>query len=248
MCSFRDGLQTLPDAIGSRLGSRLQTGTRVTGVRRIDSAEGSGFEVNCEFNGEARKLFCHKLVMATPAYIGARLLGTVSQELAALLNEVPYASIASVPLGYRIEDIPMELDGFGFLIPRGTGYRILGTIWNSSLFEGRSPEGWALLTTYIGGATDPEATRLSDEELREAVHSDLIRTLGVKGLPKALPVTRWERALPQYEIGHATRLKSIDKVLGEIPGLAIAGNYLHGISLGDCLENGSRIAESLFRN
>lgn len=247
MCSFRDGLQTLPSSIANQLGSRLKTGTRVTGIRCVDGAEGSGYEVTCESGGDVQKLMCRKLVMATPAFIGAKLLKGVSSELAYLLEEVPYASIASVPLGYRLEDIPIALDGFGFLIPRGTGYRILGTIWNSSLFEGRSPEGWALLTTYIGGATDPAATGLSDEALREAVHADLVRTIGVKGLPRALPITRWEKALPQYEIGHASRLKSIESLLTRIPGLAIAGNYLHGISLGDCLENGAKIAESLFQ-
>src|SRR4029450_8207317 len=151
---------------------------------------------------------------------------------------------ASVPLAYRTAQVGRRLDGFGFLAPRGAGLRMLGTIWNSSLFPDRAPAGWVLLTSFIGGATDPEAIALGDEELTAIVHRDLQRALGIEGGAGGPPTTRWEHAIPQYLLGHAARVEQIEAALGRHPGLYLAGNYLRGVSLGDCLHQATRIAES----
>lgn len=237
LCSFRNGLSALSEALSKSLGDSLLTSARI-----IDISSTGVFEIKIEHRGEIKTINSSTLVVSTPAYVAAHLLGGIAPEIAALVAEIPYASIASVPLAYRADQIARKLDGFGFLAPRGEGLRTLGSIWNSSLFAGRAPEGWVCLTNFIGGATDAEAIKLSDEELIRIVHDDLNEVLGVNGEPRRLPIKRYERAIPQYTLGHAARVERIESMLRDSPGLWIAGNYLRGISLGDCIKQAERVA------
>jgi protoporphyrinogen/coproporphyrinogen III oxidase len=244
LCSFRRGLSALPEALSGSLGDRLLTGARIINI----TSSTDGFEIKIEHRGEIKTVGGRALVVSTPAHVTGRLLGAVAPEIAALVAEIPYVSIASVPLAYRAGQVARKLDGFGFLAPRGEGLRTLGSIWNSSLFAGRAPEGWVCLTNFIGGATDPEAIKLSDEELIRTVHNDLNEVLGLGGEPRRLPITRYERAIPQYTLGHAARVERIEAALRGVSGLYIAGNYLRGISLGDCIKNAGRVAVEIDRS
>jgi oxygen-dependent protoporphyrinogen oxidase len=243
LCSFRHGLSALPETLSRSLGDRLLTGARIIGIKSA-----GGFEIKIEHRGEIKTINSPALVVSTPAYVTAHLLGPVAPEIAALVAEIPYVSIASVPVAYRAEQVARKLDGFGFLAPRGEGLRTLGSIWNSSLFAERAPEGWVCLTNFIGGATDPEAIKLGDEELIRIVHDDLGKVLGVSGEPRRMPITRYERAIPQYTLGHAARVERIEAMLRDISGLWLAGNYLRGISLGDCIKNAERVAVEIARS
>ncbi len=240
LCSFRDGLQRLPQALAAALGDSLLTGARVNSIG-TNTASGQ-FEVSFECRGEMKTVTAATLVMATPADATARLLNNSAPEVATLVADIPYTSLVSLPLAYRSEQVARKLDGFGFLAPRREGLRVLGSIWNSSLFAERAPEGWVLLNNFIGGETDPEAVRLSDEELIGIVHRDLQKVLGSTGEPRRLPVTRWSRAIPQYVIGHAARVAQIEAALKNRRGLWLAGNYLRGVALGDCLKRAKQIA------
>jgi oxygen-dependent protoporphyrinogen oxidase len=242
LCSFRRGLGALPQALATAIGDSLLTGARVTGV----SSNAAGFEIGVEHRNEIKTFNCPNLVVATPADAAAQLLGETAPEIAALVAGIPYASLASVPLAYRAEQLTRELDGFGFLAPRGEGLRTLGSIWNSSLFADRAPDGWIVTTNFIGGATDPEAVNLGDEELIRIVQDDLSRVLGVSGEPRQLPITRYERAIPQYNLGHAARVARIEAELHNRQGLWLAGNYLRGVSLGDCINQAECVALEYF--
>src|SRR5215468_466258 len=243
LCSFRHGLSALPEALAKSLGDSLLTRARI-----IDISSTGGFEIKIEHRGEIKTINSSTLVLSTPAYVAGRLLSGIAPEIAALVAEIPYVSIVSVPLAYRAEQVSRKLDGFGFLAPRGEGLRTLGSIWNSSLFAGRAPEGWACLTNFIGGATDREAIKLSDEELIRIVHNDLNKALGLSGEPRRLPITRYERAIPQYTLGHAARVERIESLLRDTHGLWISGNYLRGVSLGDCIKNADRVAVEIDRS
>ncbi|HZF38979.1 MAG TPA: protoporphyrinogen oxidase [Blastocatellia bacterium] len=251
LCSFRYGLSALPEALSRSLGDRLLTGARIINIIKSTG----GFEIKVEHRGDVKTINSSTLIISTPAYVAAHLLDAVAPEIAALVAEIPYVSIASVPLAYRAEQVARELDGFGFLAPRSEGLRTLGSIWNSSLFAGRAPEGWVCLTNFIGGATDTEAIKLGDEELIRIVHDDLRKVLGVSGEPRRLPIARYERAIPQYTLGQAARVERIESMLRgnpklwpELwPGLWIAGNYLRGISLGDCIKQAERVAAEIDR-
>jgi oxygen-dependent protoporphyrinogen oxidase len=133
------------------------------------------------------------------------------------------------------------MQGFGNLIPRTEGIRTLGTIWASSLFSGRAPQGWQLLLNFIGGSLDPELAKLSESEIVQAVHQDLQKTLLKPNstiAPQKIALHRWERAIPQYEIGHLDRLARVETALQESPGLYISANFIGGVALGDCVKRG----------
>src|SRR4029077_13371989 len=108
-------------------------------------------------DGTEQTFTTENLILATPTAVSAALLASLSSVLTALLHAVEYAPVAVVSLAYRKQDVGHSLNGFGFLVPRSAGLRTLGTIWNSSLFPGRAPEGHVLLTSFIGGALDPSA-------------------------------------------------------------------------------------------
>lgn len=241
LCSFRDGLNTLPQRLAQELGSALMLEAEVRSI----SKSPEGFELAVEHQAQLKQFTCSTLIVATPADAAARLLAAISPSLSSLLSEIPYASLASVPLAYRAEQLGRQADGFGFLAPRSEGLRTLGSIWNSSLFTGRAPEGWVLTTNFIGGATDPEAVTLSDDELISTVHTDLSKALGISGEARRLPITRYERAIPQYEIGHAARVARLEAELQNHPGLRMAGNYLHGVAIGDCIRQAEQLATEI---
>ena len=249
LCSFRRGLQTLLQAIAAALGESLLTEAHITSISTSNDGETSSrFKITIEHQGETKTFSSAKLIVAAPAYAAAHLLSECAPEVAALIADIPYAALASVPLGYRREQITHTLDGFGFLAPRSAGLRMLGSVWNSSLFPDRAPEGYVCLTNFIGGATNPEAIKLSDEELIRIVHSDLQKVLGITGEPRRLPITRHERAISQYVLGHAARVAQIEAALDNKPGLWLTGNYLRGVSLGDCIKHATHVAEEAARD
>jgi oxygen-dependent protoporphyrinogen oxidase len=161
------------------------------------------------------------------------------------LEQIEYAGVAVVSLGYPLPDIGRSLNGFGFLVPRPSGLRILGTVWNSSLFPGRAPEGDALLTSFVGGATDPAAIQRSSAQLVELAHKDLAPILGIQKEPTFSNVKVWSRAIPQYNLGHLAHLAAIEKLRLRFPGLHLATNYLHGPSIGTCVEQAFKLANEI---
>ena len=234
LCSFRHGMQTLTDTLAKSLGESLQTSARVMKASRFSNAK---FQVSYKQNNETKTVETNSLILTTPSFATAQIISEIAPEISSLLSEIPYTSLVTVPLAYRSEQISRALDGFGFLAPRGQGLRTLGSIWNTSLFENRAPEGWVLLNNFIGGETDREAMTLNDNELIGIVHHDLQKVLGISGEPRQLPITRWPRAIPQYNLGHAKRIATIEKALQNYSGLKLIGNYLHGVALGDCIKN-----------
>jgi protoporphyrinogen/coproporphyrinogen III oxidase len=243
--TFRDGNERLIKALAASLGPALRSEVSVSEIRRTDMAEGAKYQVTVTANGSADQIIADRLVLATPTHIAASLLHSVSTELASTLSSIEYAPIAVVSLGYRKSVVGHSLEGFGFLIPRSAGLRTLGTVWNSSLFPGRAPDGHALFTNFIGGATDPQAITLSANELVALIHKEIAPSLEIHQSPTFSNVTLYPRALPQYNLGHSERLASLQKLRAELPSLWLAGNYLRGPSIGACLEQAQSVAEEI---
>ncbi len=244
LCSFRHGLETLPQVMAKSLGKSVRTGATILKLAQISASK---FQISFEQQRETETIEARSLLVATPASVAAQLLGDLAPELASLLTEIPYTKLCAVPLAYRTEQLARPLDGFGFLAPRDQGLRILGSIWNSSLFTNRAPEGWVMLNNFIGGETDQAAFDLSDDELLAIVHRDLQTVLGITGEPRRLPITRWQRAIPQYNLGHAARVAAIEAALSQQPGLWLVGNYLRGVAIGDCLKRGKELASEVIK-
>jgi oxygen-dependent protoporphyrinogen oxidase len=246
MFSFTSGMQTFPDAIGLVLGKRLRLEATVRSVQR--SRDGAGrnsgsFDVAYEEHGESRVLAADAVILATPAYVASTLLRDLSTPTANLLDEVYYPPVAEVFLGYREDQFTMPLDGFGYLVPARESRNILGTIWSSSIFPHRAPEGHVALTTFVGGARQPGLIDGDDDDCLRLVLEDLRSIMGVQGEPVYSRVVRWPKAIPQYNLGYQTLLSGLEALERELPGFFFCSNYKGGIAVGDCLMSGKRTAE-----
>jgi oxygen-dependent protoporphyrinogen oxidase len=243
--SFRDGNETLVSALAGKLGSALRTEVSVSGISCKSMASSVKFEVELSARGSTEKITADNLVLAAPTHVIATLLRNPQNECALSLASIEYAPVAVVSLGYAKPAVGRSLDGFGFLIPRSEGLRTLGTVWNSSLFPARAPDGHALLTSFVGGSTDPQAATLSSDELVSLVHNEIARLLNVGQPPVFSNVTLYARALPQYNLGHSERLAAVHKLSAMFPGLLFAGNYLRGPAIGACLEQAQSVAQAI---
>jgi oxygen-dependent protoporphyrinogen oxidase len=166
--------------------------------------------------------------------------------LASDLQSIPYASTATVSLAYKQQDIPRELDGYGYVIPRREGRRALACTWTSTKFPHRAPEGYALIRVFVGRAG--QDIPWNEDDLLALAKEELNLTLGIAADPIMQRVFLWDKAMPQYNLGHPESLKRIDMALEKYPGLALAGNGYRGIGIPDCIHSGELAAEQVTRD
>ena len=240
--TFRKGNASLVQALSAYLGRALQTNAKVLELARN---ENGSFTAHYQSEGKEDSLSANALILATPPDATGNLLAALDSSFESLLSPVEFAAVAVVSLGYPKSAVAHSLDGFGFLIPRSSGLRVLGTVWNSSLFPGRAPDSHALLTSFVGGTTDPAAANLSPESLVALVHREIASILSIQPEPTFANVTIWPRALPQSTLGHADRLTSITTLLKGHPGIWLTGNYLRGPAIGSCVDQSLSIAEEV---
>ena len=235
LVNFRGGMAALPRAIAARLGERYEGGVAVDHVQR----EGDGLRVVAgEHVWHARHV-----VIAVPAPAAADVLEPLLPGVAAELRGIRYAPMTVVHLGVRrVDRLP---DGFGFLVPREQGVRALGCVFASRLFTGRAPEGHDLLTVFVGGDLDPGAIELGDDELTALARRDVETALGTALDMRLARVTRWPRAIPQYEVGHRERCARIAAEVASVPGLHVLGNWTGGIALPACAQNADSLARGI---
>jgi protoporphyrinogen/coproporphyrinogen III oxidase len=182
------------------------------------------------------------VVLATPAYVAGELLRDRDGPLATQCGEVPYASVATVALGFTRDAVAHPLNGSGFVVPRAENSGILAGSWLSSKWPNRAPEGRVLLRTFIGGARDPRALEESDRELIARSIRALDPVLGIRGTPMLTRVYRWDRANAQHEVGHLERVRAIDAGLARHPGLYVTGSGFRGVGVPDCIADGRATA------
>jgi protoporphyrinogen/coproporphyrinogen III oxidase len=250
LMSFRDGMQELTDGVARTLGDRVRTATPALRLRKgcerdaFTGAAPRGYSVTTA-DGEVE---ADAVVLAGPADVSAGLIETFDPTLAALVAGIETAPIVVMCLGYDERALAADrgaLDGFGFLVPRSEGTRILGALWETSIYAGRAPAGKALLRVMIGGASDPLAETLADEELLSITRTDLHRTMGLSIAPEFTRVIRHRRGIPQYTRGHVARLQRIDALLEAHPGLVLAGNAYRGVSINSCIAEAGAIADEV---
>lgn len=248
LCNFRGGIPELIAALGNKFGDAACTGAEITSIRRSAGGGAGAFEVDYRAGGSSESASFAGLVLATPAGETGGLLRGLDHRFSELLGKIEYAGVAQVSAGYRVDQIKQReakngLNGFGFLVPRGEKLRLLGTVWNSSLFPGRAPEGMASFTSFLGGMTDPEIVSLSPDEIAAIAHSELSSVLGISGAPVVQRVSRWPRALPQYNIGHRELTAGLQELCQTTPGIFLAGNYFGGPAIGACVEYANKVAK-----
>jgi oxygen-dependent protoporphyrinogen oxidase len=239
LTSFTGGIEELVHGLARAVGPSLRTCTSPVSLRRRDH----GYELNLQ-GGET--LHAGAVVLACPPHESARLLEGVDAELASELRDMTSAPIAVVACGFANEAIP-PLDGFGFLVPRGEGPRVLGVLWDSSIFPHRAPEGRSLVRAMIGGALDPDAVRLSDGELTAVARRDLAAAMDLRAEPELVRVTRHPAGIPQYTVGHLERLARVDARLACLPGLFLGGNGYRGVSINACVAEAYERAQAVLQ-
>ena len=238
LVSFDEGMAVLPETIAACLPEgTVRTGCRVSGLRQADG----GWEVHWEGGSER----ADRVVLAVPAAAAADLVEPLSAPAAGILRDIPYAPILSVAVAYGRDQVGHPLDGFGFLVPRREGLRILGGLFSSTLFGGRAPDDQVLLTVFVGGATDRGAIDLDAQQAAELVHSELAPLLAISGPPNVVGQSRYEGAIPQYTLGHLERMAGLDGLLSVFPGLHARASWRDGISVSDCVRNGEIMAQTL---
>jgi len=239
--SFRMGMQTITDALARAVG-RVVTGVRVQQILR--NADGT-WTVTGTRDGAPVIHHARAVVVAVPAYAAAELVRELAPAATQGLAAIPYAAVASVASAYRRSDVGHSLAGFGFLVPKKERRQILGSLFSSSMFEGRAPAGTVLLTSFIGGRRNPALPAKPDAELAAIVHGELQALAGARGEPLWMNVTRWTHAIPQYNLGHRERLRRLEDAERALPGLFFCASYRGGVSVGDCIKSAHAMAETL---
>jgi oxygen-dependent protoporphyrinogen oxidase len=235
--SFDRGMQMLVDAL-SQIKVDMRLNTRVEGLRRDSSTWTIATNTGEQIQADA-------ICLAVPAYIAASLLSDTDQALAYKLRQIKYASTAAINFAYRRAAIAHPLNGFGFVVPFVEKRSLIACTFSSVKFSGRAPDQHVLLRAFAGGALQPEIFALAETELAKRVEADLRDLLGISEPPLFVEVAKWERSMPQYEVGHLDRIKEIENSLHEFPGIMLAGNAYHGAGIPDCIRSGEAAAEFL---
>lgn len=233
--SFREGMQTLVDALVERLPEGcIRTSTPVERLER----GGEGWVVHA--GGEA--LPADGVIAALPTHRAAPLVDAAAPELARLLGSVPYRDAATMSLCFRREDVPHPLDGFGFVVPAVERMHILGCTFSHVKWPDRAPEGVALLRTFLGERAIRDRT---EAELLALAREDFRKLLGITAEPVFVKTWVGRKVMPQYRVGHLDRVAEMERRAAGLPGFALAGNGYRGVGIPDSIHSGEQAAERL---
>jgi protoporphyrinogen/coproporphyrinogen III oxidase len=238
LTSFYGGLDIIVNRLGELYAGDIRCDATVTAIRRTNST----FEITFA-DGETHTTGA--LIVATPAYQAGKILHPISDSLAVALKGIRYAPISVVCTGYDASAVKRNLDGFGFLVPQKEKRRIMGSIWTSSIFRDRAPEGKVQFRTMVGGDGDHASVDLPDDELLRVVCRELGDIVGLTKDPDVAKIYRLGRGIPQFVTGHADRLVEIEREIKKLGNIHLTGNAYYGIGLNDCVKQSYRVAESV---
>ncbi len=237
--TLRGGLQTLVDALIQRMPEvALRSRARVTHL-----AAGPAWTIALQ---DGQSLQAEAVCLALPADRAAALLGSISPSAAKELAAIPYESVATVNLAFRRADVPHALDGFGLVVPAVERRGIVGCTFSSVKFSGRAPEGSVLLRAFVGGALHRAMVELDDAGMQRMVRRELRELLGIEAEPQFSSVRRFPRAMPQYHVGHLSRVEAAEAKLRRYPTLFLTGNGYRGIGIPDCIAQAESAAQRMF--
>jgi len=238
LTSFSSGMSELPLALAAKLGDRLRVSTPVESLTR----EGRYYAIH---TAQGKQIDAERVILASPAYAQANILQDLAPNIAQEIGAIPYPSLSVCCLGYKRNKINHDLNGFGFLVPSRERRHILGCLWDASIFPQRAPQGYVLLRVMIGGARNSELALLPEDKLMDLVRRDLKDIMGIDAEPDFMRVYRHRHAIPQYLVGHRSRLDTIEQLLQKHPSLILTGNAYKGVALNDCVANAYHLAQTL---
>jgi len=236
LMSFRNGMVELIQSLENKLASKILKNKKV-----LDITLNNGLYNLYMADGEY--LQATKIVLACPAHESANIVKEFDKELSKLLASIPYPPLSVVAFGFKTEQIGFGTGLYGFLVPHREKRKILGCLFDSTIFPNRAPQGYVLLRTMIGGMRSPDLALLPDEKLIETALSELRDILSIKGNPEFIKIFRWQKAIPQYQVGHEEKLRKIDERLKSFPGFYLTGNAYRGVSVNDCIQNSIELVD-----
>ena len=240
--SFDNGLTQLISGVTAKLTGKPTTGVAVRQIHRQEETGKPSWSVVAE-DGQTRN--CDVVVLTCPAYQQAKMVAGMDNDLAEEMAAIPYNRIAVVGLGYRQQDVTVPVDGFGFIAPQSQRRNLLGVQWCSSIYPHRAPAGHVLMRAMCGGWNRPDVATLPDEDIITAMREELQLAMHIEAKPVFTKIIHWQRAIPQYHLGHQDRVKRIENRLMHYPGLFLGGNAYHGVALNDCTSRGQVLAEMI---
>jgi protoporphyrinogen/coproporphyrinogen III oxidase len=238
--SLKKGMQQLVDAVIARIGSGALH--KSSAVERVGYAHE---QWAVQVNGRSEPF--DGVVFATPAHVVARLLGQAAPELAQELGGISYSSSITTTLIYDRATLAGKDKGFGFLVPRTEGRRMLACTFVHNKFPHRAPEDRGIVRAFLGGLRDEAVLGMSDDEVIATIRREMKEIAGITGEPRTVRIYRWKRAMAQPAPGHLDRLARIEKLRKAFSGLALAGNAYTGIGVPDCVRTGTEAANEVAR-
>ena len=235
--SFDRGMEVLVKALADvvanvRLKTRIEELTFDSQTWRLKTDSGESFEADA-------------VCLAVPAYTAAKLVEKINPRLASQLNAIKYASTATINFAYSREAIKHPLNGFGFVVPFIEKRSLIACTFSSVKFKDRAPKDHVLLRAFAGGALQPDVFGLDESTLVSRIEADLRELLSIDRSPLFTEAAKWERSMPQYEVGHLDRVQAIENEVGGLKGLALAGNAYRGAGIPDCIRSGETAAARL---
>ncbi len=242
MWSFPGGMRMLAEALIAQLKQAPVHGVNIRSIAKV----GDPRKPRWHLQGNGQDAWeADAVVLTCPGYRQAAILAELDADLAGPIGAIAYNRIAVIALGFRRADVPMPLDGFGYIAPQNTRRDLLGVQWCSSIYPGRAPDGCVLLRAMSGGWQRGDIVDWDDARLLQAVRADLKLAMKIDAAPMFHKIVRWDKAIPQYHIGHLERVSAIESRLAAHPGLFLGGNAYRGVALNDCTEQGGEIAQRI---
>ncbi|MGO9380386.1 MAG: protoporphyrinogen oxidase [Dissulfurispiraceae bacterium] len=236
LMSFRDGMYSLIETLKNLLGERVETGKAAKGIEKISNGYRLHFQDGLTYEADC-------VILASPAIDSAEIVRDFDKTICNTLRAIPYPALSVVSFGYKREKIHRDINLFGYLIPGKERRKILGTLFDSSIFENRAPEGYVLLRNMVGGARAERLAMLDDEKLISTVRDELAAILGLTADPDFMRIFRWEKAIPQYLLGHYRKLETLDAASAKHKNFYLTGNAYRGVAVNDCIANSFNLAE-----
>ena len=242
--TLRGGLGDLVSTLVKRIqtnGTTLTLGQEVKGIHRTPNAP-HRYKVILQND---HTLVADAVVLATPAYISAKLLQSCNPTITDCLNDIPYSSTATISLSYRTEDLKKLVHGFGFVVPRKEGKSLIAATWTSLKWHYRTQSGHTLVRCYVGGRGRENILSHDDDVMVSYVREELSKIVGIKKDPLYSKVYRWDRSMPQYTCGHLDRIQGIRTEVQSLQGLYLTGAAYEGIGIPDCIRDGTRVGKEV---
>ena len=206
---------------------------------------GAGWVASAETSAGSHSMRARHIVLSTPGGISANLVASLDDELSKLLGGIQYAPVSVVHMGFDRDAVKHKLNGTGFLIPRGESLATTGCMWMSTLFAGRAPRGNVLLSCYVGGARQPQVADWNDDQIIDTALNDISPLLGINNDPEMVGIDRHRQGLPLYHGAYYKRVRDIENCLRGLPGIHLAANFLHGVSVRDRIYCATQLVEQL---